>query len=127
MVVVAKDGNGTIAVLDYQSGNLEVLSSTYPPEGAYHQSYSLFQQYALMTTQSWTEAYYFIAGQYMKNISWRGVMVSAEGNHENIFLYHIPEKKIILAEINNKIIKLDEYNDPRGNNSDSALMICSVR
>lgn len=127
MVVVAKDGNGVIAVLDYQSGKLEVLSKQHPPEGAWHQSYSVFQQYAVQATQSWRETCDFIHNQYMKKLSWRGLLVTGRDHREYVDLYHMPDKCRIIAENNHRKITLDKYNDPRGNDKKSAIIICPVK
>ena len=126
MVVVAKDDNGVIAKLDYQSGHLELLSSKHPPEGAYHQSYNLFQQYAVQIAHVWQEAYDFIVSQYLKNISWRGVLITQENNQEKIHIYHMPKKNRIIAEVNKQVVNLNKYNDPRGIATNSPIMICTV-
>ena len=127
MTVVAKDGNGMIAVLDYQSGNLEVISREHPPEGAWHQHYSLFQQYALQATQSWQDAYDFICSQYIRHLSWRGVLIADKNNPQSIQLYHMPTENSIVAEINRQAVILERNSDPRGTDTDSPIMICPVR
>ncbi|WP_277973461.1 hypothetical protein [Pantoea agglomerans] len=126
MVVVAKDGNGVIAVLDYQSGSLEVLSRKHPPENAWHQSYSLFQQHTIQASQSWQEVYDFIVCQYIRKLSWRGVLVTEQHNQEKIYLYHISEENRIIAQIGNEVIKLDKYNAPKGMDTNPTIMICTV-
>jgi len=127
MVVVAKDGNGVIAALDYQSGSLEVLSQKHPPENAWHQSYSLFQQYMIQASQSWQEVYDFISSQYTRKLSCRGVLITEKNNQEKFYLYHISEKNKIIAQIGNEVIKLDKYKAPKGIDTNSTIMICIER
>lgn len=114
MVVVAKDDNGTIAALDYQSGLLTMLSETQPPENVYQQSYYLFQRAGATALAHWQDAWDFITAQYARTRSDKGVAAVIQNGQLNCFFWQMTEKNTLWAGINGKPTQLSRENDPRG-------------
>ncbi|WP_261642302.1 hypothetical protein [Erwinia mallotivora] len=123
-VVIAKDPEGRLVKLDYQTGKIAELNKTSPPGGSFQQSYHFFQREGTHAHTTWQSVWDSVVSQFTRGRSDKGVYGVLKNGEMKFFFYRILDEKRMWAHINGKGVRLnrDFWSPP--DDSDNPVIWC---